>query len=85
MLDSARVFPPEYPFLGTSAAIFYNKFRPEFVKQNPIALSSDSLTSFQTKSEGAQLYDQHTKEATKHYYDFFLKGMSLSLFEVEFI
>jgi Clustered mitochondria/Translation initiation factor eIF3 subunit 135 len=46
-LDFARVFPPEYPLPSAPRnAIFYNLLRPELVRSNAVALSSDALSKF---------------------------------------
>ena len=55
VVDYARVFPPEAPSRIQEASvssrekrkIFYRLLRPEFVRDNPVALSSDAFTPFQ--------------------------------------
>ena len=59
MLDTARVFPPE--FHRNRQIIYSCKFRPEFVKNYSTPLSSDSITNFQTKSNNQRENDKNGK------------------------
>lgn len=46
VLDTARVFPPVVPTRKKKGEHLYQMFRPEFVKLNPVPLSSDAFSWF---------------------------------------
>ena len=51
LIDFARIFPPEMNENGRPLEIYYNLFRPEFLKSYEKPLSSDALSGFEHKSE----------------------------------
>lgn len=50
VIDFARVFPPEAPCKKTRE-IYYNLLRPEFVRMNPVPLSSDAYSGFSADND----------------------------------
>jgi hypothetical protein len=63
VLDLARVFPPEFTKDNSKGYIFFRMLRPELVKNNNKALSSDALSSWQTDPYTAEL-DNDIENAT---------------------
>lgn len=66
VLDTARVFPPCAPSLakgsegkGKGNSIFYKMLRPELVKTNPQALSSDAYSQWQRQDPRHVTLNRH--------------------------
>lgn len=52
VIDTARVFPPVAPLPGSrKGSYLFKLFRPEFVRRNPVALSSDAYSKFGKDAE----------------------------------
>jgi serine/threonine protein kinase/tetratricopeptide (TPR) repeat protein len=63
VIDTARVFPPVAPLEGSRRGSYlYKLFRPEFVRLNPVPLSSDAYSKFGRDSEAE--HNEEVLEAT---------------------
>eukprot|EP01124_Arcella_intermedia_P032562 TRINITY_DN761_c0_g1_i4.p1 TRINITY_DN761_c0_g1~~TRINITY_DN761_c0_g1_i4.p1 ORF type:complete len:1243 (-),score=321.18 TRINITY_DN761_c0_g1_i4:11-3739(-) len=67
VLDTARIFPPEYSIDNNGSAIFYKLLRPEFVASFNIPLVSDALSGWMS-DDLTHIMNKNLKDAT-----FFLK------------
>jgi hypothetical protein len=56
-VDTARLFPPTLPARDQPGSVLFNQFRPEFIKDYKMPLSSDAFTGF-----GRHNYHEHNKE-----------------------
>ncbi|KAL6072242.1 Clu domain-containing protein [Balamuthia mandrillaris] len=63
VLDTARVFPPQTPAEGVKGSFLYRLLRPELVKNNSVALSSDAFSRWPI--EGSQQHNAEVVAATK--------------------
>ena len=91
LLDTARVFPPEYPAnKHTMNRVFSEKLRPEFLKTIKEPLNSDGLTGWNSNHEDNKNIDIASEllrtEAIKNYVKYLLnpdiieKMLSTSLY-----
>jgi serine/threonine protein kinase len=63
-IDTARLFPPVTPLRGARSSYLYWLMRPEFVRHNPVPLSSDAFSPFGKRDERAIEHDQAARAAT---------------------
>ncbi|EGG19946.1 hypothetical protein DFA_07055 [Cavenderia fasciculata] len=77
-LDFGRLFPPLFP-LKEKREIFYKLFRPEFLKLNSIALSSDVFSGWSSKDVDKSIHEQEVKLATDRLLNDHLKEMVVQL------
>lgn len=67
VLDFARLFPPEHsgkPQRGHE--IFYELFRPEFVRRWNVKLCSDALSGWGRHDPEWKTHNRHVREASEH-------------------
>lgn len=62
VIDAARMFPPSAPVGGRRVSL-YNLLRPELVRQNPVALSSDAFYRW-GDPDNQMLHNKDVEQAT---------------------
>ncbi|PRP82048.1 hypothetical protein PROFUN_03738 [Planoprotostelium fungivorum] len=79
LIDAARTFAPTTPMMDIKSCYLWQLFRPEFVKSNPVPLSSDAFSPSDREDPDRMTHRQEVMDATNKLINVVIPSFAASL------